>query len=109
MGRRTGQEPVAEHTLVERVCHALDFTLPELAASSGIPYDELAPLVIRHFEVAELDRSDTWWTISEYVDRRLAMCLALKAELTKITERDRSKRALRLAQSLQRSKRSSPR
>jgi hypothetical protein len=93
-----------------RICHALDLTPEELAASAQVDYEEIAPLLdARIGLLVEQDRDDTWWKISEYVDSQLAMLLVVKMELTKALQNERARRAARIAQALERPKRSSPR
>lgn len=80
-----------------------------LAHNIGVPYAELEPLLAKRHMLAEIDRDETWWKISEYVDRRLGTLLAIRHELNASLQRDRARRAVRVNQHLQRTKRSSPR
>jgi len=80
-----------------------------LAASIGVPYAELEPLLDARHLLAEIDRDETWWMIAEYVDKRLGEMMAIRLELSRALQRDRTKRALRIEHLKQRSKKPSPR
>lgn len=109
MGRRTGQEPGAEHTMVERLCHATDLSLRELAKSSGISLKDLETLNDPRMYMLEWQKDDTWWLFKDYIDKQLGMLMALNTDLNRHLQRDRARQATRIAKALQRQKRSSPR
>jgi hypothetical protein len=95
-------------TFKDRVLTALGVTERALANHLNVlpreirELDELTPRLI-----AEQD--EIWWRLHAYVDERLGLLLALRAELTKALQAERASRALRIAQQLERPKRSSPR
>lgn len=80
-----------------------------LAANIGVPYGELAPLLDARHLLAEIDRDEVWWLIGEYTDRRLGDLLAVRQELNMALQRDRSKRAVRIAANRAVSRKGSPR
>lgn len=80
-----------------------------LAAELGVPYSEIAPLLDDRYLIAEIDRDETWWMIAEYVDKRLGEIMAIRLELSRSLQRDRTKRALRIEHLKSRTKKSSPR
>jgi len=95
--RRTVSPPNVNDTFLWRICKALDEPPRMLASNIGVPYDELAPLLDARHKLAEIDRDEVWWKIGEYADRRLGEIMAVRAELNAALQRDRSKRAVRLA------------
>lgn len=97
MARRTHTRPQVEDTFLWRICKALDEPPRMLASNIGVPYAELAPLLDARHKLAEIDRDETWWLIGEYADRRLGEIMAIRQELNKALQRDRSKRAVRVA------------
>lgn len=109
MGRRTGQEPGPEHTMIERLCHSTDLTLRELAKSSGIPLKTLEMVNDPRMFMLEWQKDDTWWLIKDHIDRQLGMLMAFNADLNRQLQRDRTRQATRIAKARSRQKRSSPR
>lgn len=109
MGKRTGVEPDGTQTLVVRICHALDLTPRELAKSVGISYAELKPLLGLRQQELDMLGGDTWWLISEFIDKQLAMLMAARLDLSRALQKDRTQRVLRSATVRERSPRSSPR
>ena len=107
--RRSGGLPKAGDTFLWRICKALDEPPRMLAANLGVPYSELAPLLDERHLLAEIDRDETWWILSEYVSKRLGLMLAIRSELDKALQQDRSKRAVRIAAMLDRTPKGSPR
>lgn len=104
MGRQTGTYPAADQTFLTRIMHALDVDERGLAKAIGVRASR-----IRELDNEELDRSDLWWKINEYVDEQLGLLMAARTELGKRLTAERSKRAARHAQLLARPGRSSPR
>lgn len=88
--------PTKDETFLQRICTALEVTPRGLARKLGVPYKEIEPLLSPRHMLAEIDRDPTWWKISEFVDRRIAMHMAVKNELNKALQQDRVKRAARL-------------
>lgn len=86
-----------DETFLQRICIALEVTPRGLARKLGVPYKEIEPLLSPRHMLAEIDRDPTWWKIAEYVDKRMAMHMAVKNELNKALQQDRTKRAARLA------------
>lgn len=80
-----------------------------LARKMGVPFSEIEPLLDDRHKLVEIDRDDTWWKISKFVDDRLAMAMAIKQELSRALQHDRVKRAARIKRYGQRDKRPSPR
>lgn len=97
MPRRTVSPPSLNDTFLWRICKALDEPPRMLALNIGVSYDELAPLLDERHKLAEIDRDETWWLIYEYANKRLGEIMAIKAEMDAALQRDRSKRAARLA------------
>lgn len=89
--------PTKDQTFLVRICAALELTPRVLAKKLGVPYKEIEPLLNARHMLAEIDRDETWWKIAQYVDGRLAMHMAVKNELSKALQRDRVKRAARIA------------
>lgn len=89
--------PNADDTFLWRICKALDEPPRVLAANIGVPYSELKPLLAPRHELAEMDRDEVWWRLSEYVNQRLGLMMAIRSELNKALQRDRANRAVRIA------------
>lgn len=96
MGQRTGKEPDSNSTFLWRICHALDEPPRMLAKNIDRPYSEVAPLLDDRHHLIEIDRDETWWAISRYVDKKIGLLLAIKAELNKALQHDRAKRLTRI-------------
>lgn len=96
MGHRTGKEPNGKDTFLWRICHALDEPPRMLAKSIELPYTEIEPLLDHRHNLIEIDRDDTWDAISRHVDKRIATLLAVKAELNRALQSDRTKRLQRI-------------
>ena len=109
MPKRTISPPCVADTFLWRICKALDEPPRMLAANIGVPYDELAPLLDARHRLAEIDRDEVWWKIGEYADRRLGDILAIRQELNTALQRDRSKRAVRIAANRAATRKGSPR
>lgn len=106
MGNRTGKEPSAEDTFLWRILHALDEHPYELAKNIGVRHKDIKAMLGDRQTLADIDRDETWWLISEYVNRKLGSLLAVKAELNKALQSDRARRALRVNAVKQRDKKS---
>lgn len=109
MVRRTGAPPKADDSFLWRICKALDEPPRVLASNIGVRYEELAPLLDARHKLAELDRDEVWWKIAEYTDRRLGMIMAVREELNRTLQKQRSQRAVRVAMMRQRTKKEFPR
>lgn len=109
MPRRTVSPPGVKDTFLWRICKALDEPPRMLALNIGVPYEELAPLLDDRHKLAEIDRDEVWWKIGEYADRRLGEIMAIRAEMNAALQRDRSKRAIRIAANRAASRKGSPR
>lgn len=97
MGRRTGKEPDSSDTFLMRICHALDETPQELAKSIGVKYKaDIFPLLGPRNTVAEMERDDTWFLISEYVAKKMGYLMAVRMELDKALQQDRARRAVQV-------------
>lgn len=97
MGTRTGKDPEVTDTFLWRICHALDEKPKDLAKSIGVKYKELEPLLDARHQLVEIDRSEIWWLIMEYTNKRLGHLIAIKSELNKALQKDRKKRVMRHA------------
>lgn len=109
MGRRTGQTPKSEHSMVERLSHATDLHLSELAVTLGVPLKELHEANDPRMFLIEWQKDDMWWKIQDYVNETLGYMLALNADLQRKLQNDRVKQAERVVLARMREKRSSPR
>lgn len=109
MTRRLPDQITSSDTFLWRICKALDEPPRMLAANIGVDYADLEPLLDPRHMLAEIDRDEVWWKLSEYVDRRLGLILAVRTELTKALHKDRAKRAARIAQLVARTPKGSPR
>lgn len=109
MPRRTVTPPTVNDTFLWRICKALDEPPRMLASNIGVPYEELAPLLEERHKLVEIDRDEVWWKIGEYTDRRLGELMAVKAELNAALQRDRRKRAVRIAAHRASKRKGSPR
>lgn len=97
MGIRTGKEPGADDSFLWRICHALDEPPRMLAKNAGVEYRDLHPLLEgQRGMLAELDRDEAWIKISEYVARKTGLLLAVREELNRKLQADRTKRATKL-------------
>lgn len=95
--------------MIERLCHALDLSMRELAKSSGVPLKDLETLNDPRMFALEWQKDDTWWRIKDHIDRQLGMLMAINTDLNRQLQRDRTRQAARIARALERPKRSSPR
>lgn len=109
MSRRTGSPPSVEDTFLWRICKALDEPPRMLALNIGVDYSDLATMLDARHLLAEIDRDEVWWKIAEYADRRLGEIMAVRHELNVALQKDRSKRAVRLAAQRARERKGSPR
>lgn len=83
-------------TFLQRIIDALELTPHKLATAIDVPRREIEAMLAPRHALAEIDRDETWWRIAEYVDKRVAMSLAVKAELNAALQQDRTRRAARL-------------
>ena len=97
MGLRTNKDPDVNDSFLWRICHALDEPPRMLAKNIGVEYKDLLPLLDgQRSMLAEIDRDEVWFKISEYVAMKMGMLMAIRTELDRALQRDRSKRATRL-------------
>jgi hypothetical protein len=80
-----------------------------LAANAGVPYADLEPLLDNRHMLVELDRDETWWKVSDYVNKKLGLLLAIRSELDKTLAKDREARTVRVAMMRGRDRKASPR
>lgn len=109
MYRRSDDPITANDTFLWRICKALGEEPEELARRLGVPFAEVKPLLDPLHRLAELDRDEVWWKLFEYVDKRLGLILAVRTELNKALQKDRTKRAVRIAAMVDRTRKGSPR
>lgn len=83
-------------TFLQRILDALELTPHTLAKAIGVKRREIEAMLAPRHALAEIDRDDTWQRIAEYVDKRLALTLAVKAELNAALQQDRARHAARL-------------
>lgn len=103
------QAPItSDDPFLLRICKALNLTPRELAKCIDTPYVEIEPLLTTRWMLADTDRSDVWFKISEYTRKRLGELMVAQSELTKITEQHRTQRVARLAAMGVRGKRERP-
>ena len=95
MGLRTKKEPDVNDTFLWRICHALDEPPRMLAHNIGVPYSDIEPLLDERHKLVEIDRDEVWWLIEEYVSKKLGYLMAIRGELNKALQRDRTKRVMR--------------
>lgn len=94
MGLRTGKEPDVTDTFLMRICHALDVTPKELARGIGVSYKkEIEPLLGQRSLIAEIEKDEVWFLISEYVAKRMGSLMAIRFELNRALQADRVRRA----------------
>lgn len=97
MGLRTGRGPTASDSFLWRICHALDEPPRMLAKNIGVDYKDLLPLLDgQRGALAELDRDEVWFKINEYVSKKTGLLLAIREELNRKLQADRTKRTTRL-------------
>lgn len=89
--------PETADSFLWRICKALDEPPRMLAHNIGVPYHQLAPLLSDRFHLAEIDRDEVWWKVAAYVDERMGILMAIRHEMTRALNTDRSKRAARIA------------
>lgn len=97
MPRRTVSPPSVSDTFLRRICKALDEPPRMLALNIKVDYSELALLLSDRHRLAEIDRDEVWWKIYEYAGERQGEIMAVRAELSAALQRDRRKRAARIA------------
>lgn len=95
MGSRTGAEPNGTQPILRRVLHALDLHPHELAKAIGLRMKDIKPLLDERASMLDLTGDDTWWRISEYVDRQVGTLLAVKMDLSRALQKDRGAQVLR--------------
>jgi hypothetical protein len=96
-------------TFLGQICEALDQSPQELAENMGIARSELEAFMVSRNLLPDMDRHEIWWALNEYVNQRLALILAARAQLNRALQRDRKKRAARVAAFISRTPKGSPR
>lgn len=96
MGSRTGKEPSSDDTFLWRICHALDEPPRMLAYNIGVPFGDLEPLLDPRHHLIEMDYYYVWAEIEKYVSNKLGHLLAIKMEMGKALQTDKTKRLLRV-------------
>ena len=97
MGRRTGKAPEVNDSFLWRICHALDEPPRLLASNIGVAYKELLPLLDgQRGELCELDRDEVWMKLSRYVAQKQGAIMAVREELNRKLQSERTRRASRL-------------
>lgn len=97
MGQRTGQDVKANQSFLVRVCNALDEPPRMLAKNIGVEYDELKPLLTgSRGQLVDFDKTDVLWKVYDYVSMRMGMMLAIREELDRKLQADRSNMAARM-------------
>ena len=97
MGTRTGKEPETTDSFLWRICHAVALKPKELAKAIGVHYREVEPLLEgQRSELAEIDRDEVWWKIYEFLGKRMGYLLAVRYELDRALQKDRTKRVQRI-------------
>lgn len=104
MGVRSGGKPSVDQSFVQRLCHALDMTIVDLAreVSVGKPTTFLADVLDtlaewQHASPAQLpsvDRDVVWFEILKYIDQQYAYIMAAKHELNSLLQGQRELRTL---------------
>jgi hypothetical protein len=106
MSRRSGGEPNASQSFLQRILHALDMKPDDMAAEfAGDDYRERRQirrdlhvmLQKPASQLTDIDRDELWAQIEELADKRLAYLLALRMEMQGQLSKQRERRALRLA------------
>lgn len=99
----------AKDALLRRICKALGETPEQLCKNLGADYKDFEPLLDLRHTRPEIDRDAVWWQLTQYVDHRLALIMAVRADLNSALQRDRQKRAIRVAAMAMREGKGSPR
>jgi len=81
----------------------------ELASVLEVPYADVYKMLDQRHNVVEIDRDEVWWQIAGIIDEQLGLLMAVRLELSKALQKDRTQRALRHAQVRERVKKPSPR
>lgn len=79
-----------------RVCHAIDVTPYELAKELGVDFKEIAVRCGDKRKPVDMDGDDVWWLLLEALEERLGNLLAVKADLDRLLQKDRTRRAARI-------------
>lgn len=101
--------PDVEDSFLKRICSAMDIKPVELAEMLGVPYADVYKMLGPRARIVEIDMDETWLDIVDYVNTQLGLLLAVKDELNRALQKDKTQRAMRYAAALQRGRRSSPR
>lgn len=80
-----------------RICHALDEHPYELARNCGVPTSDITDLLSGgRSELAEIDRYDVWDKIEQHISRKAGMLMAVRYEMKRKLQQDRTARADRM-------------
>lgn len=99
-----GRTPLPGDTFLWRILYALDVSPEILASDIDVPFSDVAPLLDPRSGLVEMDRDETWQKIFTYVNERIGELMAVRMELNKALQIDRSKRILRYERLLKRVK-----
>lgn len=97
MGKRTGKEPSADQHFLERITHALNLFPHELAKELGVDKKDIMDMMTeQRTHTVEIDREQVWYELSQYVSRQIGYLMAVRLELDKALQKDRTARMLRV-------------
>lgn len=106
---KTPNNPALNVGFLNRICDAIGLTPSALAVAAGVNIADVELLLGPRYLVTEIDLDDTWWAILAYVEKRTALMLAVRQDLSKALQSDRARRAARMARFHARPRRSAPR
>lgn len=90
------ERPTVEDRFVTRICKALDVTPKEFAAKTGVTLEEIEErLEIKEWQLGDADRDTVLQDISEYVNLRLGLLMAVRYTLQRTLQKDRTERLKR--------------
>lgn len=98
MPERMRGTPSVEDPFLLRICKALDWPPRMLAQRLGVPYEDIEVMLRPRHELVEIDRDELWWQVKQVVDERIGLLMAARQQLDVALQRDRSRRAVRIAE-----------
>lgn len=101
MGRITGVKPAAQHTIIERMQHALDVNPGRLARTLDVKWSDLDELHRTPPHLINWD-DEIWTKIRAELGDKLGMLLAVIADIDAKRERFQGQRATRLVKAWKR-------
>lgn len=100
---------MANPNFLLRVCEALDTDPRKLAEALGMRWRDFEHYVnVADGLLPDVDQDEVWWNLYELTSQRLAVLLALRAELDRKVQRVRVKKAKRFAAMIERGRRGRP-